>query len=237
MRSAGADEVRLHGRVSTGEAPAVDRWSRRLLTVAMSWCLLLALAPAPAQAAISPDQFESCLLTKINEARSGSGVAPLGRAADKTAQVRDWSEWMRHNDFRHMTSAERSQILPPGTYTWAENIAWTSNHSATDCTQVHNLFMNSPGHRANRMNSGMRFAALGAYVDSSGWWVTELFFSADGYPPAPPPAPCPEGKNCDANAYQEAGGRFVVRQGLEIGAAETSFFFGNPGDVAFSGDW
>jgi hypothetical protein len=158
-------------------------------------------------------------------------------AADKTAQVRDWSRWMRYNEFRHMTSAERGQILPPGTYTWSENIAWTSNHSAPDCSQVHSMFMNSPGHRANRMSPNVRFAALGAYVDGSGWWVTELFFSADGYPPAPPPAPCPDGKNCDGNAYQEAGGRFVVRQGLEIGASQTSFYFGNPGDVAFSGDW
>ena len=233
----GADEGRLHGRVSTGEVPAIDRWSRRLLAVAISSCLMVALTPAPARAAIPPDQFESCLLTKINESRAANGVAPLQMATDKIAQVRDWSRWMRFNQFRHMTSAERSQILPPGTYTWRENIAWTSNHGATDCSQVHNMLMNSEGHRNNRMSSGVRFAALGAYVDSSGWWVTELFFDADGYPPAPPPEPCPTGMDCDANAYQDAGGLFVVRQGLEIGAEQTTFYFGNPGDTAFSGDW
>jgi hypothetical protein len=99
------------------------------------------------------------------------------------------------------------------------------------------MFMNSSGHRANRMSTSVRFAGLGAYVDSSGWWVTELFFDADGYPVAPTPEPCPSGRDCDANAYQEQGSRFIVRQGLEVGAAQASFYYGNPGDVAFSGDW
>jgi hypothetical protein len=144
---------------------------------------------------------------------------------------------MRFNEFRHMTAAERNPILPPNTYTWAENIAWTSDAGAADCTQVHNMFMSSSGHRANRMSSSVKFAALGAYVDGTGWWVTELFFDAPGYPGAPPPEPCPTDRDCDANAYQEAGGRFVVRQGLEIGAPETSFYYGQPGDIAFSGDW
>jgi hypothetical protein len=191
----------------------------------------------PASAAISPEQFEDCLLEKINQARQAEGRAPLERAWDRTAGVRNWSEWMRFNTFRHMTSEERAPILPPGTSTWRENIAMTSWHQAPDCTQVHNMFMNSPGHRANRLSSSVRFAALGTYVDSSGWWVTELFFDAAGYPTAPPPEPCPPGLDCDGNAYQESGGRFIVRQGLEIGAPQSSFFYGVPGDIPFTGDW
>ncbi|MCI0544312.1 MAG: hypothetical protein L0Z49_07670, partial [Actinobacteria bacterium] len=215
----------------------MKRWGRRLGMVAVLSGLVLWSFPLAAGAAISPDDFEDCLLTRINQARVAEGKSPLERAWDRTADVRDWSRWMRFNTFRHMTTAERDPILPPGTWTWGENIAMTSWSEAPDCSQVHTIFMNSAGHRANRMSSSVRFAALGTYVDSSGWWVTELFFDAAGYPTAPTPEPCPPGSDCDGNAYQDTGGRFIVRQGLEVGADQDTFYFGNPGDVAFSGDW
>jgi Peptidase family M23 len=48
---------------------------------------------------------------------------------------------------------------------------------------------------------------------------------------------CPEGQVCDTVAFQEQGGRFVLWQQLAVNADSTSFYFGNPGDVPFSGDW
>jgi S-layer homology domain len=81
-----------------------------------------------------------------------------------------------------MTTSERNQILPDGTWTWGENIAMWSNPSAA-CSQIHNMFMNSPGHRANILNPNFEFAAIGAYIDGSGVWVTELFFTAYDYTP------------------------------------------------------
>ncbi|MGB9357962.1 MAG: CAP domain-containing protein [Acidimicrobiia bacterium] len=146
--------------------------------------LLVVLPGTTANAAVSPDEFEACLLEMINEARAEVGAVPLRMATDRIDQVRAWSRWMRYNEFRHMNSAERAPILPSGTYTWAENIAWTSNSNVPDCSQVHTMFMNSPGHRANILNKSQRFVALGAYVDGSGWWVTELFFASSSYDPA-----------------------------------------------------
>jgi hypothetical protein len=146
--------------------------------------LLVAFPGSAVNAAIPPDDFEACLLEKINEDRAEVGAVPLRMATDRIEQVRAWSRWMRHNDFRHMTSAERSPILPAGTYTWAENIAWTANSNLPDCSPIHTMFMNSPGHRANILSSGQRFVALGAYVDGSGWWVTELFFASSSYDPS-----------------------------------------------------
>ncbi|MEX2653209.1 MAG: M23 family metallopeptidase [Acidimicrobiia bacterium] len=49
--------------------------------------------------------------------------------------------------------------------------------------------------------------------------------------------PCPEGESCDTVAFQEQGGRFDLWEELVFNAALTSFFYGNPGDVPFSGDW
>ncbi|MCI0543040.1 MAG: M23 family metallopeptidase, partial [Actinobacteria bacterium] len=51
------------------------------------------------------------------------------------------------------------------------------------------------------------------------------------------PDPCPEETECDTAAFQDNGGRFTLWWDLVWGAELSSFFYGNPGDVAFSGDW
>lgn len=135
----------------------------------------------PAQAALTPTEFESCLLKKINADRAKVGAPALTMAWDRVPMVRDWSSWMSDNTFRHMTDAERAPILPDGTWTWAENIAMHSNTSS-DCSRIHSNLMGSDGHRRNILNPNFRFVALGAHIDSSGWWVTQLFFNATNYP-------------------------------------------------------
>jgi hypothetical protein len=65
--------------------------------------------------------------------------------------------------------------------TWGENIAMHSNYDMSDCSAIHNMWMNSPGHRANILNPSFRYAAIGTYVDNSGWWATQLFFDASDY--------------------------------------------------------
>jgi len=160
----------------------VRRSLRLLLAVALTFGVVVFQSTA-ASASPSPGEFESCLLQKINASRAEVGAVPLVMASDKVDQVRAWSEWMRHNDFRHMTASERNPILPDDWTTWAENIAWSSNVSMADCSQIHSMFMNSSGHRANILNANQRYVALGAFTDSSGWWVTELFFASPGYHP------------------------------------------------------
>jgi hypothetical protein len=152
--------------------------------------MLVVASPSPASAAPTQDEFEVCLLDKINADRVKNGAVPLEMAWDRIDDVRAWSEWMHNNDFRHMNSSERNPILPSGTYTWAENIAY-SGWSVEDCSQIHSMFMNSPGHRANILNASQRFVALGAYNGSRGWFVTELFFASSSYDPG-----C-EGTFCD----------------------------------------
>ena len=157
---------------------------RRLALFVLMGALLAAVfvvvGSSPASAAPTQDEFEVCLLDKINADRVKDGAVPLQMAWDRIPDVRAWSQWMHNNEFRHMNSVERNPILPPGTYTWAENIAY-SGWSVEDCSQIHNMFMNSSGHRANILNKSQRFVALGAYHGSRGWWVTELFFASSSY--------------------------------------------------------
>ena len=145
-----------------------------------------ALSPAfalPALADQSPGAYEVCLHAAVNASRSAAGVAPLTMASDVVPGVRDHSRWMRNNEFRHMSTSARNNILPDGTYTWGENIAVWGDPNA-DCSLIHQMLMGSPGHRANILNPGFRFAAIGAHIDSSGTWVTQLFFHAPSYTPS-----------------------------------------------------
>lgn len=153
-----------------------------LILAAVLVCSILGVSnPATADAAIGRDAFENCLLDRANAARSAAGVGKLEMAHDLVPQVRDWSEWMRSNDFEHMPSSLRQDILPDSWTTYGENIAMHSNQDLPDCSSIHSMWMNSPGHRANILDPDFRFVAIGTYVDGSGWWATQLFFDASGY--------------------------------------------------------
>lgn len=172
--------------------PITKKLGHWLLVVALAASALVVLVAVPASSALSEEAFEACLLDKINESRVEEGLNELEMALDLNPLTREWSEYMATNDdFRHMTAAERDPILPDGTYTWGENIAWHSSSNLPDCSTIHTMFMNSSGHRANILSANKDFASLGAHNDSSGWWVTELFFSSSSYSPT-----C-EGTFCD----------------------------------------
>ncbi|GMQ85593.1 MAG: hypothetical protein BMS9Abin07_1160 [Acidimicrobiia bacterium] len=51
-----------------------------------------------------------------------------------------------------------------------------------------------------------------------------------------PDDPCP-GVSCDTVYTVDAGGRWTLWDALNVFSATSSFYFGNPGDVGFSGDW
>ena len=218
-----------------------SRWMRMLLAV-LVLAGMMATAPAPAEALISAPDFETCLLNKINAARATAGVQPLIMASDIADGVRGWSVWMSDNTFRHTTSAERLAILPAGTFTHGENIAWRRDNGQTDCTEIHAMFMGSPGHKANLLRSSWRYVGLGAhYNGNSEWWVTEMFFDANGYTPGPAAVetgqrPCSSG-DCDSLALINNGGMWRLYDELSADASTSDFYFGNPGDIAFMGDW
>ena len=143
--------------------------------------MLGVVSPTPARAAISRDAFEHCLLERANDARAAAGRGHLQMAPDLVAPMREWSEWMRFNDFEHMHESRRRDILPDSSTSWTENIAMHSDRNVSNCERIHDLWMTSPPHLANLLNPDVDFVAIGTYVDSSGWWATQLFFHAEGY--------------------------------------------------------
>lgn len=175
------------GRVDITER----RWIPLLMAFAVALSVVVFANPAPAQARVSVDAFEQCLLDQANQARAAVGAAPLQMAADIVPDVRAWSKSMRFNDFEHMPQQRRQDILPDDWTRWGENIAMHSNDGMADCRPIHTMWMNSEGHRKNILQSDFRFVAIGAYVDGSGWWATQVFFDARDYSPT-----C-EGTFCD----------------------------------------
>ncbi|MDX2343685.1 MAG: S-layer homology domain-containing protein, partial [Acidimicrobiia bacterium] len=55
------------------------------------------------------------------------------------------------------------------------------NPNLSSCATIHDMFMNSTGHRNNILSSNWRFVSLGTYIGSNGTWVTEIFFNATSY--------------------------------------------------------
>ena len=155
---------------------------RRPIVVALIVASLVVPQLALPAFAQTEGAYEVCLLDEINDSRAAAGAGAVTMASDLVPEVRDYSEWMRHHSFQHMSGSARDAILPNGTFTWGENIAMWGDPSAP-CARVHDMLMNSPGHRANILNPNFRYVALGAHIDSSGEWVTELFFNANGYTP------------------------------------------------------
>lgn len=48
---------------------------------------------------------------------------------------------------------------------------------------------------------------------------------------------CDGNADCDSVAFQDSGGKFHVWEKATNAVVEKTFYFGNPGDIAFSGDW
>ena len=55
-------------------------------------------------------------------------------------------------------------------------------------------------------------------------------------PPTPQTPPCPNGL-CDSVGLVDSGGEWLLWDGLGAGSGLDGFYFGNPGDVPFMGDW
>jgi hypothetical protein len=146
--------------------------------------LVVTILPSlPADAA--PTSLEQCFLDKINAARTDEGSAPLTWALDIEGYTRDHSwDMSGSGEIIHSTGSALGTVVPPSWTSWGENIGWQSHPDPSDCTAMHNAFMNSTGHRDNLLNPTFQFAATGTILDNNGeLWTTHVFFSNPSYSP------------------------------------------------------
>jgi hypothetical protein len=155
---------------------------RRLVAAAVFAVVLLGLA-APASAASGPDAgAESRFVALANGARSANGLGGLAVSGDLTELARQHSIEMANSGSIYHSSNLGGRVS--GWSAIAENVG-----KGPDPDFVHNLFMNSAGHRANILDG--RFSQIGVGVAWNGntLYVTEIFRQPSGAAPAPAPAP------------------------------------------------
>lgn len=165
--------------------------SRRLWGSALIGLVLLGLSALPFSAlssasasagsrsiaapTITPAQFESRVLTRINEHRVKIGCRALRNNADLHVAARRHNNAMiRTNDMSHQLPGERglaARIVAAGYTPWrelAENLAWGGQSPG----EVFQMWLHSAPHRRNMEDCSLRDAGLGVGYSQNRPWVT-----------------------------------------------------------------
>lgn len=123
-----------------------------------------------AEAASMGHSYEQAAARSTNRARTTRGLVKLrwGSCLDRYAEAQA-TRMAKRQELKHQ---DLRPILRNCDLTWVgENIAvgYPSGKAVT------RAWMNSPGHRANILNTHFRRYGLGAYRDSHGrWWVSQV---------------------------------------------------------------
>lgn len=162
------------------------RWSR--LPVALLAVVLAATAalgvPATAAAAAPRDSIDVEFVKLVNQARSQNGLSPVVHSADLRRLSTYWSDKMATGgtSCRLAHNPDAWNQLPSygaaSRTKWGENVAsWTTDrYSAQD---IFNLYMESPGHRANILGKDYRYIGVATVSGTGGCagtdWNTMTF--------------------------------------------------------------
>lgn len=136
--------------------------------------------------------YEQLMLELINVERTKTGAQPLVFNGDLNESSESHSNWMiSTNVFSHTGAGGSSPgdrmdaagYVFTGSWAWAENIAWMSTRAPAgfqdEVQTLHNMLMNSAGHRANLLNDAYREVGIGFEVGqfnrSEGAFVTQNF--------------------------------------------------------------
>ena len=124
------------------------------------------------------------ILQLINVERAEHGLEPLRPNSNLRQAARQHSKEMNELDyFSHESPVEAYETLPMrlrnagvAKYGWAgENIAMSTAASAERFVQ---MWMDSPGHRANILKPEFEFSGIGVYGSGQSFHATQLFSSS-----------------------------------------------------------
>ncbi|MFP3905746.1 MAG: CAP domain-containing protein [Acidimicrobiales bacterium] len=103
----------------------------------------------------------------VNADRGAHGLGELANDFDLNAVAQEWSDHMAATG----ELAHSGVSIPEGSTRVAENVGY-----AASVDRVHQLFMESDGHRANILHSAVTRVGIGATVDADGKvWITQIF--------------------------------------------------------------
>ncbi len=139
-------------------------------------------APAPAPTPGPPNPFPASSLAiqvfnLTNDFRAANGVAPLvlnpmlTTSAQSFAELMEQLKFFAHNSPDGTTPGQRMEAAGFTNWTaWGENIAV----GYTTAEDVVNGWINSPGHRANLLDSNFKELGVGNTTGGSPYWVQDF---------------------------------------------------------------
>lgn len=140
----------------------------RVLAGALSTMLILTFAPA---SAVTSTTYEKDVVSRTNVKRVERDKVALKNQSCVDKYAERQATWLAsHQVLKHQSM---QKILDDCDLSGvAENIAFGFSSGK----RVVSAFMKSPGHRANLLNSKMRYVGVGAVQDEDGiWWVSQVF--------------------------------------------------------------
>jgi uncharacterized protein YkwD len=146
--------------------------------VAVLGALLLACFAA-SPAAAKPTAAEGQLIRAINQARAPYGLAPLrlDLRLERAARAKS-TEMLRTGTFAHGDVRERLVRFGVRGPSYGENLAWASGSSAS-ATRIVQMWMESPGHRANILRPTFTRIGLGRRVGPFAGYGSAAVVTAD----------------------------------------------------------
>ena len=137
----------------------------RLLTLfAVVFCAFGLVSTASARPTLS--RSEASILSAVNATRASYHLAPLRiDAALQRAARAHTSEMIRSGTFAHGAFSTRMRIFHVRGPRMGENLAWGSGPYGS-ASSIVQMWLNSPGHRANLLRPGFRRIGIGAVVTS-----------------------------------------------------------------------
>jgi uncharacterized protein YkwD len=187
--------------ISSDAAITHRRFTRAAAVVLLAAAAAVPMLPAPPAAAamtaingVRLNTFEARLVVDINNARRSYGLSSLVVTPGTTDVARTWSWRMAGARTLSHNPALVSQLAASGSSAWttvAENVGYGGSDNPDNLFRA---YMNSPGHRANILDTSMRYLGVGtveAEIDGVGYaWNTLDFTDAysSAYGPTRQPA-------------------------------------------------
>ena len=139
--------------------------SALIVSIAIAFGALVTGAVAPASAATGVEQT---FTDSINRARAAQGLPALATRDSLVSVARSWAQTMADQGKLYHNPNLTSEVT---NWRWVgENVGY-----GPDALTVHVAFMNSPGHRANVLDSDYAEVGVGAVTVNGRVWVAEVF--------------------------------------------------------------
>ena len=135
----------------------------------------VAASPAPAR----PTGPEAELIRAVNQARAPYGLAPLrlDLRLERAARAKS-SEMLRTGTFAHGDVRGRLVRFGVKGPMYGENLAWATGSSAS-ATRIVQMWMASPGHRANLLRPTFHRIGIGRRVGAFAGYGSAAVVTAD----------------------------------------------------------